>query len=126
MPLDQKGFINYDRKLIKPFKQLKYANEYLNENPKKILEFYGIEDLSRFKIIRFSISNSFYRSGECIDGIYTTDMSALNVLFDSGKITMRDGTKKNIKYIRKANKVTSEELEKFLEDPYFMWKGVYL
>lgn len=126
MPLDQKGFINYDRKLIKPLNQLKYVNEYLSENPKKILEFYGIEDLSKYKIIRFSVSNSFYRSGECIDGIYTTDMSALNVLFDSGKITMRDGDKKNVKYLRSGDKVTSEEFEKFLDDPYFMWEGVYL
>ena len=126
MPLEQQEFTNYNRKLLKALKQLKYVNEYLNENPKKILDYYGIEDLRVFKIICFSVSNSFYRSGECIDGIYTTDISALNVLFDSGKITIKEGDKKITKYLRKDDKVIPEEFENFLKNPYFMWDGVYL
>ena len=53
-------------------------------------------------------------------------MSALNVLFDYGKITIRDGEKDIIKYLRKNDKVSPEELVDFLKNPYFIWKGVYL
>lgn len=126
MPLERQEFINYDRKLHKALKQLKYVEEFLAENPKKILDFYDLRDLGKFKIIKFNVSNSFYRSGECIEDIYITDMSALNVLFDSGKITVRDGEKDIIKYLRKNDKVKAEELENFLKEPYFMQKGVYL
>lgn len=126
MPLEKREYINYDRKLHKALKQLKYVEEYLEQNPKKILGFYGIKDLSKYTIIKFNVSNSFYRSGECIDNIYITDMSALNVLFDSGKITIRDGEEDTIKYLRKNDKVSPEELVDFLKNPYFLWKGVYL
>lgn len=126
MPLDRQEHINYDRKINKAIKQLKFVTEFIGENPKKILDFYGIKDLNKYKIIRFSVSSSFYRSGECLDGVFTTDISALNVLFDSGKITLNNGEKKKIKYLRKGDKVTAKEFEKFLKDPYFLWKGVYL
>ena len=126
MPLEKREYVNYDRKLNKVLKQLKYVEEYFEQNPQKVLEFYEIEDLSKYKIIKFYVSNSFYRSGECIENIYITDMSALNVLFDYGKITIRDGEKDIIKYLRKNDKVSPEELVDFLKNPYFIWKGVYL
>lgn len=126
MPLEKQEFINYDRKLPKAIRQLEYAEEFLKENPRKILDFYRIDDLRRFKIVSFVVVNGFYRSGECCNGIYITDISALNVLFDKGKITMQQSGEKVIKSLRKGDQVTPEELEEFLKRPYFLWKGVYI
>lgn len=120
-PLDRQDFNNYDRKLLKvAVKQLKYAEEYLNQNPKKILECFNIESLKGYKLVPFILSNSFYRSGEIIEGIPITDMSAFNRLFEVGFISYTNLNQEKVtKKIRENDLVTAKELYKHLYNPYF-------
>lgn len=126
-PLDERDFINYDRKLLKvAVKQLKFAKEYLLSNPEKILKYFEIQDIKEFKLIPFILTNSFYRSGEIIDGVSITDMSSMHKLFDDGKISYMnlDGVIFH-KKIRQGNFVESIELENHLLNPYFLDVNIY-
>ena len=112
-PLDEQDFKNYDRNLFKAMEQLRYVDEYITEKPRELVNFFGNNTLEGKNIIKVFISGSVYYSGYQWNDIYISDMQALTLLFDFGKIKVKD---KEI-ILRKSDKVSEQELVEYLAHP---------
>lgn len=112
-PLDEQDFKNYDRNLHKAMEQLRYADEYITEKSRELVNFFGNSALDNKKIIKIFISSSVYCSGYQWDDIYISDMNAMKLLFDFGKIKVKN---KEV-ILRQGDKVSGLELVEFLSHP---------
>ncbi|MPQ32191.1 hypothetical protein E4V42_12210 [Clostridium estertheticum] len=125
-PLELRDYISFDRKINnKALIQLNFANEFIRSNPKYLTEFFKITDLNVYEFIPFIITNSFYSSGFERDGVYMTNMSALNTYFNKKTICIRN-SEGNITFEKKL--ITENIEEGFLEllkNPYFKDEKLY-
>lgn len=125
-PLDDNEFLNFDRKLKKvAIKQLEHAKEYIKSNPKHILQAMGRETFSDLELVPLIITNAFYRSGECIDGVNVIDMSSLHKLFDDGFVKKQVGNLVKEFRLRETNVVSNNDLMNMIENPYFFNQEIY-
>lgn len=127
-PLESQDYRGADKKIKIGVKQSKKTLLYIQQNPEEFCGKIGIklDELKGMEIKPFVLVSCFYGSGQIIDDIPVTDMSALTRFLSEGQIRVFPGDGEPfVQDLRTQGEVIPEEFNDFLMNPYFLNSDVY-
>lgn len=127
-PLEPQDYRGADKKINKGIIQAEEAELYIKRNLEEFCEIFGIEieEMKDVTMVPFVLVSCFYGSGQNIRNIPVTDASSLHRFFNEGEINIYPGDgEPYTRKIRSSGKVLPNELEDFLNKPYFLDPEIY-